>query len=239
MDLKEESILGDRIGGHWYYTSKAAAMLRSLAGAEAATAIDVGSGSGFFARHLLERTATRQVDCVDSSYEADADEALEGGKLLRRRHHLDDAISDADLALLMDVLEHVEDDTELLRAAAGHLRPGGRVLVTVPAFGWLWSGHDDYLGHVRRYTLAQVEALFERAGLVVDRGHYFFGLVFPAAVAQRLLDRIRSNGEAASKLKVHSPITNRSLSALSLAETRIQRFNRLAGLSVVVTGHTL
>jgi 2-polyprenyl-3-methyl-5-hydroxy-6-metoxy-1,4-benzoquinol methylase len=235
MDLKEESILGAQIADHWYYTSKAAALEATLAEVPAVTAIDIGSGSGFFARHLLAHSGLRQVDCVDTAYDADADETLDGGKVVRRRRQLDAAADQADLVLLMDVLEHVDDDAALLRAAADHLAPGGRVLITVPAFGWLWSGHDEFLEHRRRYTLSQVEALLERCGLVVERGHYVFGLVFPAAVLQRLADRLRP-GPAGSRLTNHRPIVNRTLGALCRAEVHVQRWNRLAGLSVMVTG---
>ncbi len=237
MDLKEEEVLGDRIGEHWYYRSKSQAMLRALEGVGAATALDIGSGSGFFARHLLENTDLRAIDCVDTSYDQDAVETLADGKIMRRRRNLADAMSEVDLAVLMDVCEHVEDDTELLRATVERVAPGGHVFVTVPAFNWLWSTHDDFLGHVRRYTLPEVEALFDRAGLEVDRGHYFFGLVFPAAIAQRLLDRPDPDAPPASKLASHSPLVNRSLHAVSSFETRVQRWNRLGGLSVVVLGH--
>ena len=54
--------------------------------------------------------------------------------------------------LLMDVLEHVDDDVGLLRAYAEPARPGTRFIVSVPAFSWLWSAHDEFLEHRRRYT---------------------------------------------------------------------------------------
>ena len=192
---------------------------------------------GSLPNHLLQNSDIQQIDCVDTSYEFDGEETLANGKLLRRRRDLNDALTGVDLAVLMDVCEHVEDDTGLLRATAERVAPGGHVFVTVPAFQWLWSGHDDFLGHVRRYTLPEVEALFERAGLVVDSGHYFFGLVFPAAAAQRLVQRRSSDQKPASKLKVYSPVLNGVLKGISTMETRIQSRNRLGGLSVVVLGH--
>ncbi len=237
MDLKEEEILGDKIGDHWYYQSKAKAMERALDGLEVSTALDIGSGSGFFASHLLQNSDIQQIDCVDTSYEADGEETFAGGKVLRQRRDLNDALTGVDLAVLMDVCEHVEDDTGLLRATVERVAPGGHVFVTVPAFQWLWSGHDDFLGHVRRYTLPEVEALFERAGLVVDSGHYFFGLVFPAAAAQRLVGRRSTDQKPASKLKVYSPVLNGVLKGMSSMETFVQSWNRLGGLSVVVLGH--
>ncbi len=253
MDLKEEEILGDRIGDHWYYASKAAAMLRTLRAFDtidsslapgpmegSGVAIDVGSGSAYFARQLLTNSGFGRVDCVDVSYRHDGEEHVAPGKSIRRLRHLADAVDEADLALMMDVLEHVEDDAALVAATAEHLRPGGRVLVTVPAFAWLWSGHDEFLGHRRRYTLAQLEARLSEAGLVVERGHYYFGLVLPVAAVQRAGDRLRaqrgSGGAPASKLAVHQPLTNRVLGALCRAELGFQRRNRLAGLTVFGVG---
>jgi len=234
VDLKEEEILGDQIGEHWYYKSKSAAMLKALGAVQARTAIDVGSGSGFFARELLKRTSVVSIDCVDTSYPADLDEPPTAeGKQLRLRQSLDDAAEGVDLAVLMDVLEHVDDDEALLRAAAERVRPGGSVFVTVPAFQWLWRGHDEFLGHKRRYTLPEVEALVRQAGLVVVSGHYFFGLVLPAAAAQRSFDKLKGTPPG-SKLAVYPPAVNRALGALAKMEVPLQHLNRVAGLSVFV-----
>ena len=235
MDVKEEEILGDRIGNHWYYRCKAAAMLRSLGSVAGTTALDIGSGSGFFAARLLAASSITTVDCVDQAYDADSIETVEGGTL-RRRRDLAGAVGGADVALLMDVLEHVEDDVGLLRETVDHVRPGGRVLITVPAFQWLWSGHDDFLGHLRRYDLAGAEHLVSDAGLAVERGHYGFGLVLPLAAAQRVGDRILRRDAPGSKLSEHHPLVNWALHRLTMAEMPLQHRNRLAGLSVFVVG---
>lgn len=234
MDLKEHEILGDQVATHWYYRSKAAAMLAALDSVGGTVALDIGSGSGFFAQQLLEHTSIDRIDCVDTSYDVATDLETNDGKVIRRRRRLSDAATAVDLAVLMDVLEHVEDDHGLLRAAADRVRPGGSLLITVPAFNWLWSRHDEFLEHHRRYSLTDLEQLVTRTGLTIVQANYLFGLVFPAAVAQRLLDRARRGEEAGSQLRVHAPLTNRVLTALSMAEIRFQRFNRLAGLSVCV-----
>lgn len=228
MDIKEEEILGSSIHGHWYYEAKADAIVRALADIDPTTALDVGSGSGFFARALLARTAITSVDCVDTAYEAASDEVAPGGAL-RFRTTLDRAGHGIDLAVLMDVLEHVDDDVGLLKETTERLSPDGRVLLTVPAFDFLWSSHDEFLGHVRRYTLASALDLVARSGLIVERSHYLYGLVFPAALVQRLVDR----GQG-SKLQEHHPVVNRALFALCQIEGPVQRFNRLAGLTVLI-----
>ncbi len=90
-----------------------------------------------------------------------------------------------DLIGLFDVLEHIERDADALAALAARLDAGGRILVTVPAFPWLWSKHDARHHHFRRYTRASLGRAAAAAGLVVERSFYFNTLLFPVAVAMR------------------------------------------------------
>jgi SAM-dependent methyltransferase len=231
MDLKETEILGKDIDRHWYYTSKAKAMLRLLEDAVPDTVLDVGAGSGYFSKYLLAKTAARSAWCVDISYDADADD-LEYGKPIRFRRSVE--FVDADLALVMDLLEHVDDDIGLLREYAGKVPSGCRFLITVPAFEFLWSGHDDFLDHRRRYTLQRLEDAVGAAGLDVLHGSYYFGAVFPIAAGIRLAEKaIRREAPARSQLKKHNPIVNTVLSTMCRAELPVMKRNRLAGLSVI------
>ncbi|PVZ59914.1 methyltransferase [Pseudomonas sp. B1(2018)] len=231
MDLKETAILGDSIGEHWYYCSKAAATRRLLGDAPIKRILDVGAGSGFFTHHLLTHTEAREAWCVDISYLADSS-ATTAGKQVHYRRGIETV--DADLVLLMDVLEHVDDDLGLLKAYVDKVPSGSRFLMTVPAFQFLWSGHDDFLEHKRRYTLAQFETLARNAGLTVQRGAYYFGAVFPIAAALRLLPHGRQGAVPRSQLKRHHPLVNNVLKTLCKLELPLLGMNRLAGLSVFV-----
>ncbi|MHB2246706.1 class I SAM-dependent methyltransferase [Pseudomonas fitomaticsae] len=231
MDLKETDILGDSIGEHWYYCSKAAATRRLLGDAPIGRILDVGAGSGFFSHHLLTHTAAREAWCVDISYPADSS-ATTAGKPVHYRRSIDAV--DADLVLLMDVLEHVDDDVGLLKSYVDKVPSGSRFLMTVPAFQFMWSGHDDFLEHKRRYTLAQFETLAADAGLQVERGAYYFGAVFPIAVASRLLPGTAQGSAPRSQLKRHHPLVNCVLKTLCRLELPLMGMNRLAGLSVFV-----
>ncbi len=236
MDLKEEEILGDRVGEHWYYRSKSLALQRLIQPyTPVGGVLDVGAGSGYFARELMSGGACTDVTCVDPGYAADWDESVAGGTIRFRRSV---ESSEADLALFMDVLEHVDDDRELLRTYGEVLGPGSLVAITVPAFQFLWSGHDVFLEHRRRYTLASLESTMLESGLAVLRGNYYFGGVFPVAAAVRLAERSRATQKAESSLKAQGRATNRILTAACAAETRIQHLNRLAGLSVLAMGVT-
>lgn len=229
MDLKEEDILGADIGRHWYYRSKAAALRRMVGPLAPRRVLDVGAGSGFFSRHLLAEGGAQSALCVDLGYERERDEMLDGKPVLYRR---DCGPTDCDLVLMMDVLEHVDDDVGLVRQYAAKVPSGTHFLVTVPAFRFLWSGHDVFLGHKRRYTLPEIETTLRMAGLAVLRGAYFFGVVFPLAAAVRLA--ARGAPQPRSNLTRHGVLTNGLLTAACAAELPFFPVNRLAGLSAFV-----
>ena len=229
MDLKEEDILGAAIGQHWYYRSKAAALRRAVARLKPRRLLDVGAGSGFFSRHLLAEGGAETALCVDIGYAREYDDSVAGKSVLYRR---DTGPTDCDLVLMMDVLEHVDDDRGLVRHYAEKVPGGAHFLVTVPAFGFLWSGHDVFLEHKRRYRLSEIEATLGDAGLEVVHGAYYFGLVFPLAAAVRLATR--GDAEPRSSLKKHGALANGVLSAVCAAELPLFAINRLAGLSAFV-----
>lgn len=229
MDLKEVAVLGDGIEDHWYYTSKAKAMLSLLDGRLPSSVLDVGAGSGFFSRFLLKNTSASTALCVDSGYVSDSDQTVEGKPI---RFRSDVAAFDSDLILLMDVLEHVEDDVSFLRTYFDLAPTGSRFLISVPAFQFLWGPHDIYLEHKRRYRLGQLEAVVKTAGLTVVRGNYYFAFVFPLAAFLRLGSRLlRRNSAPRSQMSQHGFFTNRVLSTLLRQEISFMRHNRLFGLS--------
>jgi 2-polyprenyl-3-methyl-5-hydroxy-6-metoxy-1,4-benzoquinol methylase len=229
MDLKEEDILGTGIGRHWYYRSKAAALRRMVGPLAPQRVLDVGAGSGFFSRHLLTEGGAQSALCVDVGYARDRDEMLDGKPVLYRR---DCGLTDCDLVLMMDVLEHVDDDVGLVRHYASKVPSGAHFLVTVPAFRFLWSGHDVFLEHRRRYRLDEIELTMRMAGLDLVRGAYYFGFVFPLAAAVRL--STRGKAVPKSSLKKHGTLANATLTAICTAELPLLPVNRLAGLSAFV-----
>lgn len=95
-----------------------------------------------------------------------------------------------DLIALLDVLEHVEDDRAALTAIRGRLRPGGALLVTVPANRWMWSAHDVAHHHHRRYRRSEIVKLAGDAGYAVDMVSHFNTLLFPLVAAARIAGKI-------------------------------------------------
>jgi SAM-dependent methyltransferase len=95
-----------------------------------------------------------------------------------------------DLVVALDVLEHIEQDVESLRSLGACLAPGGRLLLTVPAYPWLYSGHDLIHHHRRRYTRRSLQRVVAAAGLRVHRAGYFNTALLPVVVAIRLGSRL-------------------------------------------------
>ena len=95
-----------------------------------------------------------------------------------------------DLICLFDVLEHIEDDKGSLEALSALLAPGGRIIVTVPAYQWLWSTLDTLSHHKRRYNTKQVRAMVDGSGLSVTRLSYFNAILLPFAIIARKYDQL-------------------------------------------------
>ena len=231
MDLKETEILGGQVDTHWYYRAKAAAMTRMLRGTQVGEVMDVGAGSGFFARHLLDHGRATAAVCVDPNY-ADDHAEDQHGKPIRFVRSIDRF--DGTLVLMMDVLEHVADDAALLAEYVARVRPGTRFLVTVPAMQWMWSGHDVFLEHYRRYSLRQIDRLVDGAGLHRIASSYYFGLTLPLAAGVRLSRRLTAGKSRAaqSDMRAFPGVLNALLWQICRAELPLFKGNKVGGLSV-------
>jgi SAM-dependent methyltransferase len=127
-----------------------------------------------------------------------------------------------DLVLMLDVLEHIADDREALRAARSAVRPGGHLLLTVPALGWLWSRHDEVNDHFRRYNRSLLVALLRDAGFKVETVRYFFVWTVAPMLVRRWVSRPRAGraGRPARDAAVSIPPTpvNKLLTLASRGE---------------------
>ncbi len=101
-----------------------------------------------------------------------------------------------DLVALLDVLEHVPDDLGSLKAIRKLLKPGGALLLTVPANKWMWSAHDVAHHHFRRYTKGELGRLLSQAGYELQLHSYFNSLLFPLIAAARLIGKLRRSESA-------------------------------------------
>lgn len=94
-----------------------------------------------------------------------------------------------DFGVALDVLEHIENDLTAAKNIFSCLRPGGTCIITVPAYQWLWSAHDENCMHKRRYDRRTLQSLLLRSGFEIEFLSYYNALLFPAAAAVRLLSR--------------------------------------------------
>ncbi|SEM91866.1 Methyltransferase domain-containing protein [Sphingomonas gellani] len=101
-----------------------------------------------------------------------------------------------DLVAVLDVVEHIEDDVAALKAMATLLKPGGKILIAVPAHQWMWSAHDVVNHHHRRYSKKTLVGAIARAGLKPTRLSYFNTLLFPLAAAARVMGRLTGRDDS-------------------------------------------
>lgn len=145
--------------------------------------LDVGSGDSWFAKSLLPGLpAGSHIDCWDAEYtESDLARVVPGLTRTAKRPS-----SRADVLLLLDVLEHVEDDSGFLRALVrDNTHPDSIVLVSVPAWSALFTAHDTQLAHFRRYSPASAAKLLSSCGLAIEtRGGLFHSLLAPRGVSK-------------------------------------------------------
>ena len=233
MDVKEEKILGNDATNHWYYRSKFNALLDILKPIPVTDILDVGAGSGIFSKMMIRAGKCEHAICLDPAYPNDKVETYHG-RSIRFVRSIDRV--NQSLVLMMDVLEHVEDDVSLIRQYMESMPLGGKILITVPAFNFLWSGHDVFLGHRRRYTLLSLKKCLQAADLSILRSRFFFGALFPVVFLMRLAGRWqKEHGIKASQsdLRPYPDLVNRTLNYIHFCErVFLFPFNRFAGLSI-------
>jgi SAM-dependent methyltransferase len=139
-----------------------------------------------------------------------------------------------DLVVALDVIEHVEQDAAGIQSLRAALKPEAQLLITVPAYQWLWSEHDVRNHHFRRYTRSSLRALVEDAGFAVQRASYFNSHLFPIIAAVRLGQKLTGN-KGTSGEALPSPVVNRCLEAIFASEKGPLKFiNYPFGVSIML-----
>lgn len=140
-----------------------------------------------------------------------------------------------DAAVALDVLEHIPDHEGAAREICRVLAPGGLMYASVPAYGFLWSGHDDALMHKRRYIAREVRDLVQNAGLNVVHLTYTVTLLLPPVALIRLLQRVGPRRPPRADVQPTGPGLNRLLQTLLDWEGRMSLRRPLPlGVSVFV-----
>jgi SAM-dependent methyltransferase len=132
-----------------------------------------------------------------------------------------------DVVCAFDVLEHCEPEAVAMRELTRVLAPGGRLLMSVPAYQWAWTDHDVRAGHYRRYTRRRLLAAVTAAGLRPRRATYAFSAVFPFFIAERVMRRIQMRRGAPPQRLTRVPAgLDRLLMGLSNLDARFLRWGR-------------
>jgi SAM-dependent methyltransferase len=224
---------------HWWYRGRRTVLdgvLAELGLPAGARILDAGCGSG---RNMVELARLGTVTGVELSEtsvelarERDVGEVIAGSVL-----EMPFAEDSFDLAVSLDVIEHLQDDLAALREFRRVIAPGGALLVTVPAYQWLWSGHDVINHHHRRYTRRSLQRVAEQAGWTQVRTTYFNSLLLPPAIVLRMLERVNRGKTTESSLDLWVPpgFVNWLLERpLALEAALIGRGGRIpAGLSLL------
>lgn len=193
MDYFEVQAMLEHEDRHWWYRGRRRIVCQELANlcvGSGARVLDAGCGSG---RLLDELGGYGHVTGLDLNPHA--------VEVARRRGHADVVQGPVeqlpwpeatfDLVISLDMVEHTADDRVTLRELRRVAKPGGRFLMTVPAYDALWSTHDVFNNHHRRYDRAMVRALAAETGWSIERLTYFNALLLPPAALVRLAQRRR------------------------------------------------
>lgn len=238
MQAEEYARLFEHEDRYWWFVGRrrlALALLEQALHGEAGRVLDLGCGTGVVLSELSRKHCAVGLDRSALALEFCGKRGLRSLVLGDgERLPFDSGAFDAIVAL--DILEHIPDDLAAFAEAYRVLAPGGVLVLSVPAFRWLWGPHDVALMHQRRYTKAEVEERLRVAGFAVEKLSYSVFALFPAVVMVRLRDKLR-RGPARVSLPPVSDWFNRFLVGLQGREAQWTLRRPLPwGSSVVAVG---
>lgn len=222
---------------YWWYVGRShivrKQLQRHVKNPKQTKILNVGSGTGATVP-LLERFG--QVTNVEVSDEAIALSKEKGITDIIKVDGIKLPIktNSYDVVVAFDVLEHIEDDQGALKEWWRVMKPGGTLMITVPAYQWLWSGHDESLHHYRRYTVSELHRKANLAGFDVRKRSYAITFSFPLIVMYRFLNSLTSKKQRTSHVYLPRPINWFFASILRVEGTVLEFINMPFGTSVLM-----
>ena len=233
---------------HWWFASRTRAlntvMEPCLPKHPHFQLLDVGCGAGNMIHHLSRYGQVKGLE-IDERPVKIAHERGYDVQQFDATQPMPFADATFDAVTALDVIEHNEDDMAILADSFRILKPGGHIIITVPAFMWLWTHNDDLNAHVRRYTAGELREKLQETGFIVNRISYNNFFVFPLAAAVLLLRRVVgskqelgshhvSEEEYQVEMEPTSPPVNAVLMAVGKIEAGlIQRLDLPVGTSLI------
>lgn len=245
MERAEYEILATTESFHWWHGGMraiVASLLDPLYGTRCnLRVLDAGCGTGGNVRFLQRYGHVVGIDLAPEALEP-ATQCLPGVLTRASVLHMPFADASFDLVTSFDVLYHrgVSDEITALREVHRVLRPGGRLLMRLPAYEFLWSKHDRAVHTRRRYTATTVRQLVEQAGFIIERYSYVNTFLFPIALTQRMLERaVPTMERQESDLTPPAPLVNTALRVPFALEAAWLELNGTFpfGLSVMCLAH--
>ena len=222
---------------HWWFVTKKEIVLDTiniyLSKSSDIKVLDIGCGSGLMLNSL---ESVGQPFGMDMS-----DEAINFSKEIFKGRVEKGILPDQipyeenffDLITALDVIEHVDRDIDSLKAIRSRLVSGGKAVITVPAYMFLWSSFDELNEHKRRYTRSELSSKLIQSGFTVEKISYFNTLLFPIVFIVRMLNNMLKR-DGASDVDMPSRPLNYILAKLFGLEKYLLRFGSLPfGVSIL------
>jgi len=240
MESNEYEIMYANEDVHWWFQGTRTVILdySRMSGSQSEESVpkvlDVGCGTGATLVALAEVADVTGIEldagAVAFCRERGLEQVVEGSA-----ESLPFSDGAFDMVFALDVIEHLDDDEAGLREFLRVLKPGGKLVVTVPAYQFLWSQHDEALHHRRRYTRPQLLRALQSAEFHIDRASYYNTLLFPLVAGVRLMQRlVGTNGPAKSDVSLPPRWLNGLLYTLLASERFALRGFRLPfGVSLI------
>jgi SAM-dependent methyltransferase len=223
MDRSVYEAMAEHDERHWWYRARravvAALIRRRVQLPKNAQLLEIGCGTGHNLAMLAEFGEVEALE-VDEIARKLAEERLGYKVLSSPLPELAGVPDDRyDMVAALDVVEHIPDDKAALEGIARVLKPGGKLVLTVPAHQWMWSAHDVVNHHQRRYSKSGLTKLIEGSPLRLEAIGYLNSLLFPVALAERLASKV--TGKEDANLAPPAEPINQALERIFALERRV------------------
>lgn len=223
---------------HWWFVARRkiiASIIDGLSLGSDSKIMDAGCGNGDNLEFLSKYGELVAIEREDNALERAKSRQI--GKVVKGElpdNFPSDINKENDLIVLLDVLEHIDDDEKSLSMLKNWAKNNARLLITVPAYQFLWTRHDELHHHKRRYTVGQLKKIIENNGWKVNYISYFNSFLFPLALMVRLKDKVFPPSKIDGLNMPNRYINLLFEKIFSLEASALGRFSFPFGLSIIV-----